>query len=209
MQIAIALYPKFTLLDAIGPFQVFVDLPDVECVLVAEHAGPVNDHSGRGALVATHTFAEVTNPDIIVVPGGAVSQTVDADDPVVQWIRGVHPHTQWTSSVCTGALFLGLAGLLDGIPATTHWAFHDRIESLGAVPTLQRVVEAGKIVTAAGVSSGIDMALVLVAKIYGDDIARAVPLAIEYAPQPPFEAGHPARVDPEIRELVRSMVAVL
>ncbi len=208
MQIALALYPQFTALDIVGPFQTLADLPGVECVFVAEEAGPVIDHTGRLSLVATATFAEVTAPDVIVVPGGFADATATADDPVVQWIRAVHPTTTWTTSVCTGSIFLALAGVLDGVDATTHWSAYDRLRALGANPTEERVVERGKIFTAAGVSSGIDMGLTLVARMFGDEVAQAIQLAIEYDPQPPFDSGAPSKVSPELMAFVGEIMGV-
>lgn len=202
MQIALCLYPKFTALDIVGPFQTLVDVPGTDVTFVAEHAGPVTDHTGRLTLLAESTFAATAAPDVIVVPGGMVAPT--ADDPVVQWVRSVHPGTAWTTSVCTGSLFLAAAGVLDGVDATGHWAAMDRLGALGACPSTQRVVERGKVITAAGVSSGIDMGLTLVARLFGDDMARAIQLAIEYDPQPPFDAGAPEKVEPDLRELVRA-----
>jgi transcriptional regulator GlxA family with amidase domain len=203
MQIALALYPGFTALDIVGPFQTLVDVPGVEACFVAEQAGPVTDHTGRLAFVATHAFADVTAPEVIVVPGGMVEPS-GSDDPTVHWIRAVHPTTTWTTSVCTGSLFLAAAGVLDGVDATGHWAAMDRLAALGACPTGARVVERGKVITAAGVSAGIDMGLTLVGRMFGDDMARAIQLAIEYDPQPPFDAGAPDKVEPELRELVRA-----
>jgi transcriptional regulator GlxA family with amidase domain len=198
MQIALALYPKFTALDIIGPFQVLADVPGHEAVFVAGEPGPVVDHTGRCPLVATATFSEVTAPDIVVVPGELFA---DRDDRVVQWLRRVHPTTTWTTSVCTGALYLAAAGILDGLDATTHWARKQQLELLGARYTEQRVVERGKVITAAGVSSGIDMALTLLDRMYGPAVAQSVQLAIEYDPQPPFDAGTPSKAPAEILEL--------
>jgi transcriptional regulator GlxA family with amidase domain len=207
MQIAFVLYPRFTALDIIGPFQTLAELPGVEGRFVADVAGPVVDHTGRLSLVATHTFAETDRPDVVVVPGGFADQTATADDPVVQWLRAVHPTTTWTTSVCTGSIFLGLAGILDGVDATTHWTSYDRLGALGACPTEQRVVERGKVITAAGVSAGIDMGLTLASRIAGEDMARFIQLAIEYDPQPPFDSGAPSKVSPEFLELARSLMA--
>ena len=203
MQIALALYPGFTALDIVGPFQTLVDVPGVEACFVAAQSGPVTDHTGRLTFLATHAFADVTAPDVIVVPGGMVEPN-GGDDPVVQWIRAVHPTTTWTTSVCTGSLFLAAAGVLDGVDATGHWAAMDRLAALGARPTGQRVVERDGVITAAGVSAGIDMGLTLLSRMFGDDMARAIQLAIEYDPQPPFDAGAPDKVEPELRELVRA-----
>ena len=203
MQIALALYPRFTALDIVGPFQTLVDVPGVDVGFVAEQVGPVTDHTGRLAIVATHAFADVTAPDVIVVPGG-MADPAGSEDPVVRWIRAVHPTTTWTTSVCTGSLFLAAADVLDGVDATGHWAAMDRLGALGACPTGERVVERGKVITAAGVSAGIDMGLTLLARMFGDDMARAIQLAIEYDPQPPFDAGAPDKVDAELRDLVRA-----
>lgn len=206
MQIALALYPGFTALDIIGPFQTFADVPGLECVFVAAEAGPVTDHTGRLQMVAAESFATVTAPEVVVVPGGMVLPAGD-DDPVVQWLRAVHPTTTWTTSVCTGSLFLGAAGILDGLDATSHWTAYEILAGYGAHPTGQRVVERGKVITAAGVSAGIDMGLTLVAKLAGDDLARAIQLAIEYDPQPPFDAGSPEKAGPDLTELMRGMMA--
>jgi transcriptional regulator GlxA family with amidase domain len=206
MQIAFALYPQFTGLDIIGPFQTLADLPGVEAVFVAEEAGPVLDHTGRLSIVATATFAEVTAPDVIVVPGGFGDRDATPDHPVAQWIRAVHPTTTWTTSVCTGSIFLALAGVLDDLDATTHWAAYGRLRALGAHPTEQRVVERGKVITAAGVSSGIDMGLGLAAKLFGDETAQIVQLAIEYDPQPPFDGGAPSKVSPELLALTAELM---
>jgi transcriptional regulator GlxA family with amidase domain len=202
MQIAFALYPKFTALDIVGPFQTLAGLPGADALFVAESAGPVIDHTGRLSITATRSFADVTAPEVIVVPGGMADAAATADDPVVQWIKAVHPTTTWTTSVCTGSIFLGLAGLLEGAPATTHWARYERLRSLGAMPTEQRVVRHGKIITAAGVSAGIDMGLTLAAELAGEEVAKVVQLAIEYDPQPPFDCGAPSKVSPEFLALV-------
>ena len=202
MQIALVLYPGFTALDIIGPFQVLADVPGLDVVFVAAEAGPVVDHTGRSPLVATKQLADVPSPDVVVVPGALEDR--EPYDDVVQWLRAVHATTTWTTSVCTGSIFLAAAGILEETDATTHWAPRDHLERLGARHTEQRVVERGKVITAAGVSSGIDMALTLVARILGPDMARAVQLAIEYDPQPPFDAGSPSKAPAELIELVRA-----
>jgi transcriptional regulator GlxA family with amidase domain len=200
MQVAFALYRGFTALDVIGPFQVLADTPGHDAVLVAAEAGPVVDHTGRAPLVAAKAFSEVPAPDIIIVPGG---RTGVLDNRLVEWIRAVHPATTWTTSVCTGSIYLATAGLLDGVDATTHWAWAERLNELGAHYLADRVVERGKIITAAGVSSGIDMALVLLDRLYGPVVAQSAQLAIEYDPQPPFDAGSPAKAPAAITDLVR------
>jgi transcriptional regulator GlxA family with amidase domain len=201
MQIALALYPKFTALDIIGPFQVLADVPGHDVVFVAGGAGPVVDHTGRCPLMATATFADVTAPDIVVVPGELFA---DWDERVVRWLRQVHPTTTWTTSVCTGSLYLAAAGILDGVDATTHWARKEQLIRLGARYSEQRVVERGKVITAAGVSSGTDMALTLLDRMYGPAVAQSVQLAIEYDPQPPFDAGSPSKAPADIIELTRA-----
>ena len=206
MQIAFVLYDRFTALDVVGPFQTLVDVPGVEACFVAERVGPVLDHTGRLSLTATASFADVTSPDVVVVPGGFADQTATPDHPVVQWLQRVHPTTTWTTSVCTGSIFLGLAGIVDGLEATCHWGAMDRLAALGARPTGRRVVRQGKVITAAGVSSGIDMGLTLVAEMFGPDMARAIQLAIEYDPQPPYDAGSPAKCPQPIYELVKAIV---
>jgi len=205
MRIALVLYPRFTALDIVGPFQALADVPGHEVEFVAGEAGPVVDHTGRCPLVATATFADVTAPDVVVVPGELFA---DWDDRVVQWLRQVHPSTTWTTSVCTGSLYLAAAGILDGLDATTHWARADQLERLGARYTAQRVVEQGKVITAAGVSSGIDMALTLLDRMYGPAIAQSVQLAIEYDPRPPFDAGSPSKAPADVVELAKAALGV-
>jgi putative intracellular protease/amidase len=201
MQIALVLYPGFTILDIIGPFQTLAEAPGHEVVWVAEAKGPVLDHTRKAPLVATHTFAEVTAPDIVVVPGGVAS---DDNKPLVAWLQSVHPTTKYTTSVCTGSIFLAAAGFLNGEPATSHWAAVDRLEKHGAKYSEQRVVQVGRVITSAGVSSGIDMGLTLLDLLHGPAMAQAIQLAIEYDPQPPFDAGSPSKAPKEIVELVQS-----
>jgi transcriptional regulator GlxA family with amidase domain len=198
--VGLVLYPRFTALDIVGPFQTLVDVPGLDVFFVATQKGPVVDHTGKLTLEATHSFDEIDSLDVLVVPGGMADRDIDANNDVVQFIKKIHPTTTWTTSVCTGSIFLAHAGVLDGLTATTHWASYDRLQSLGAIPTEQRVVTEGKIITAAGVSSGIDMGLVLVAAMEGDDMAKLIQLAIEYDPQPPFDSGAPSKVSPEFKQ---------
>jgi transcriptional regulator GlxA family with amidase domain len=208
MQIAIALYPQFTCLDAIGPYQVLQHLPGAETFFVAERAGEIADDNGALRLIVDRTFADVPASDVIVVPGGMVTRSIATPtEPIVQWIRAVDATTTWTTSVCTGSLLLGAAGLLDGLDATTHWGAYDELATFGAKPTGERVVRRGKIITAAGVSAGIDMALTLVAEMQGPEVAQAIQLAIEYDPQPPFDAGSPIKAPAEIVAFVKTLVA--
>jgi len=210
MKIAFALWDSFTLLDAIGPFQVLSALPGVEATFVAERRGGVRDHTRRTTLEATKSFDELRDPDVIVVAGGiGAERLIEAKHPIVDWIRAVHPGTAWTTSVCTGSLLLAAAGVLDGLSATCHWASYDSLRALGAKPTSQRVVFEGKIVTAAGVSSGIDMALALVQRMHGTPLAQALQLAIEYDPQPPVDAGSPEKAPPEIVAMVQGLMTQL
>jgi transcriptional regulator GlxA family with amidase domain len=207
MQVAIGLYEGFTALDFIGPYQVLVNRPDTEVVLCAAEAGIVADDTGLLKLQVDATFADVPSPDMVLVPGGFVTGRIAAEGhPIVDWVRTAHETTTWTTSVCTGALVLGAAGVLDGLPATTHWIAYEALAGYGARPTEQRVVEAGKVVTAAGVSAGIDLALTLVGRIDGPEVAMAIQLGIEYDPQPPYDAGSPSKAPAEIKQLVEALM---
>jgi putative intracellular protease/amidase len=206
MQLAIGLYDGFTALDFVGPYQVLSHVPDLDVVLCAEAAGILADDNGTLRLQIGRTFADVPTPDILLVPGGFVTRRLAAEGhPIVDWVRAAHDHTTWTTSVCTGALLLGAAGLLEGRPATTHWLAYDELRRYGAQPTEQRVVVDGKIVTGAGVSAGIDLALTLVDHLAGAETSAAIQLGIEYDPQPPHDAGAPSKADPAIRDLVRAV----
>ncbi|MFE0170745.1 DJ-1/PfpI family protein [Streptomyces sp. NPDC059002] len=198
MQIAIALYERFTALDAIGPYQTLSGLPGAETVFVAEQAGPVRDDSGSLALVADKTFAQVQRPDIVVVPGGPGQSDQMENEALLGWLRTVDATTTWTTSVCTGSLALAAAGLLKGRRATSHWLALTELDRLGVESTGERVVFDGKYVTGAGVSAGIDMGLTLAGKIAGDEHAQTVQLLTEYDPQPPYDAGSPEKAPAHI-----------
>ncbi|MBA2764469.1 MAG: DJ-1/PfpI family protein [Thermoleophilaceae bacterium] len=198
MQIAFVLYDGFTALDITGPHDVLNALPHTEPVFVAEQAGPVANESRSLSLVADRSLAEVTSPEIVVVPGGLGTRALLEHEPLLSWLREVHETTTWTTSVCTGSLLLAAAGLLDGVRATTHWLAREQLAALGAEVVAERVVEDGRIMTGAGVSSGIDMALTLVKRMYGEEAAEAVQLGIEYDPAPPVDSGSPDRARPEI-----------
>ncbi len=204
MKIAILLYEGFTALDAVGPYEVLARLPGAELAFVAARAGVVTSDTGFLKLTATAGIDDVPAADVLLVPGGPGDEAVRAHAPTLEWLRRLHAGTVWTTSVCTGALILGAAGILRGVRATTHWAFFDELASCGAEPVKARAVESGKIVTAAGVSAGIDMALRLAQRIAGDDFARAIQLGIEYDPDPPFDAGSPEKLPPEVVEAVRA-----
>ncbi len=206
MQIAIGLYPGLTMLDAIGPYQVFTAVPDLDVVLCAAERGRVSDDNGLVHLDIDYSFEDVHCPDVTLVPGGFATRRLARERaPIVDWITATHPTTTFTTSVCTGALILGAAGLLDGLDATTHWCAYDELASYGARPTQQRIVRQDRIWTAAGVSAGIDLALTLVAQSHGPEMAQAVQLGIEYDPQPPFDSGSPSKADPTIVDLVRAV----
>jgi putative intracellular protease/amidase len=207
MLITIPLYDRFTALDAVGPYEVLSRLPGADVVFVAEQAGPVRTDTRALTMVAERSLADVDACDVVVVPGGPGTREMLEPQPLHDWLRAIDATTQWTTSVCTGALLLGAAGLLDGLEATTHWSAFDTLASLGARPTERRVVPQGKVVTAAGVSAGIDMALWLAAQIAGDEVAKAIQLGIEYDPQPPFDSGSVAKASAETKELVRLATA--
>jgi putative intracellular protease/amidase len=202
MKTAILLYDRLTALDAIGPYEVLSRLPDSTLEFVGLEAGPVTTDNGMLTLLAQRAIADVTDPDIVLVPGGPGEVAARAGEQVLDWLRAVHEHSTWTTSVCTGSLILAAAGLLEGKRATSHWLALEELGRLGAQPAKERVVFDGKIVTAAGVSAGIDMALALVAKVAGERVAQAIQLGIEYDPQPPFDAGSPEKAPREIVELL-------
>ncbi|HEY2286573.1 MAG TPA: DJ-1/PfpI family protein [Streptosporangiaceae bacterium] len=204
MQIAILLYDRFTVLDAIGPYQVLSGLPGAEVIFVAERPGPVSDEVGSLVLAAPAGLADVPRPDIVVVPGGPGQNGQMQDGPVHEWLRAADQTSMWTTSVCTGSLILAAAGLLAGRRATSHWTALDELGSLGATPVSERVVFDGKYVTAAGVSAGIDMALTLAGRVAGDETAQAIQLMIEYDPQPPYDAGSPDRAPAEVLRRLRA-----
>jgi transcriptional regulator GlxA family with amidase domain len=205
VDIAIPIYDRLAALDAVGPYEVLSRLPGAKVTFVAAEPGPVKTESGMLALVAEASFADLPRPEVIVVPGGLGNRELLEKGGLLDWIRSAHETSEWTTSVCTGALLLAAAGVLDGIEATTHWLSRDELRQLGAVPVEERVVERGKVMTAAGVSAGIDMALTLVARMTNDEVAQAIQLGIEYDPQPPYDAGSPSKAPDEIVELVTTV----
>jgi putative intracellular protease/amidase len=204
MNIAIVIYDGFTALDAIGPYEVLSRIPAARVTFVATEAGPVTTDNGMLTVIAERSLEQERQPDIVLVPGGPGEIVQRAGGPVLDWLREVDRTTTWTTSVCTGSLILAAAGLLEGKRATTHWLAMDKLRELGAEPVEERVVFDGKLVTAAGVSAGIDMALTFAACIAGDTVAQAIQLGMEYDPQPPFDAGSPHKAPAEIVELLRS-----
>jgi transcriptional regulator GlxA family with amidase domain len=205
VQIAILLYDRFTALDAVGPYDVIGRLPGADLAFVAVEPGPVRTEQRTLALTADKALREVPRPDVVIVPGGFGTRDLFDDDAILGWLREAHAHSKWTTSVCTGSLLLAAAGLLDGVEAATHWLARDELAALGAIPVPDRVVQRGKILTAAGVSSGIDMALHLAALEAGEMVAQAIQLGIEYDPQPPFDAGSPEKAPAEVVEFMRTV----
>lgn len=191
-ELAILLFDRVTALDAVGPYEVLQRVPGMTVRFAAAEPGVKRTEDGSLAIVADTVLEDVPAPDMVLVPGGVGELAMREDERVLAWLRGAHETSQYTTSVCTGSLVLAAAGILQGVPATTHWLAMEHLGRLGAIPVAERVVEHGKIVTAAGVSSGIDMALLLAARIAGDDVACAIQLSIEYDPQPPFDAGSPS-----------------
>jgi putative intracellular protease/amidase len=207
MDIVIPLFDRFTALDAVGPYEVLSRLPGARVTFAAVEARPYTTETGMLTLTADAALADLPEPEVLVVPGGTGTDTAVEDEALVTWIRAAHETSTWTTSVCTGSLLLGAAGVLQGLEATTHWIDMQELERYGARPIEHRVVEQGKVITAAGVSSGIDMALTLAAHIAGEEVAKAIQLGIEYDPQPPFESGSTATASPETIALVRAVVA--
>jgi putative intracellular protease/amidase len=204
MEIAILLFDRLTALDAVGPYEVLSRIPGATVKFVAKEPEPKRTDVGSLALVADYSLDQVHSADVIVIPGGPGQTALMDDEPVLNWIRQAHETSKWTTSVCTGSLVLGAAGLLRGLKATSHWLAYDALRSLGAEAVSDRVVVEGKIITAAGVSAGLDMALTLVAIEYGDDLAQAIQLGIEYDPQPPFDAGSPEKAPDAIVKRLRN-----
>jgi putative intracellular protease/amidase len=205
MKVAILIFDRLTALDAVGPYEVLSRLPGADLRFVAKEPGAKRTDTDALALTADLGLAELPDPEIVLVPGGEGNRALLSDDDVLDWLRSAHEASDWTTSVCTGSLVLGAAGLLEGKRATSHWVYRDGLREYGAEPVDARVVEDGKVVTAAGVSSGIDMALTLAARVAGDDVAKAIQLGIEYDPEPPFDAGAPHKATPELVELIRNL----
>jgi transcriptional regulator GlxA family with amidase domain len=197
LHVAIPLFERFTALDGVGPYEVLQRIPSIDVTFIGHRRGEVRSENGMLGLTVDATFEDMPEPDIIVFPGGVGSRPLEHDDRVLEWVRKAHQTTRLTTSVCTGSLVLGAAGLLEGLTATTHWSCYAELEAHGAVPTASRVVEHldRRIITAAGVSSGIDMALRVVELVVDRTAAQAAQLMIEYDPQPPFDSGCVAKSD--------------
>jgi transcriptional regulator GlxA family with amidase domain len=205
VKIAIPIYDGFTALDAIGPYEVLRSVPGWEVEFVAKTRGEVRTDSGAVGLCADRSLAETVSADVVLVPGGEGTRALLDDRDLLGWLREIDRTTTWTTSVCTGSLLLGAAGLLERRRATSHWLFLEQLREYGADPVGGRYVEDGKVITAAGVSAGIDMALYLVGREVGPEVAQAIQLGIEYDPDPPFDAGSPEKAPPEIVEMVSAI----
>lgn len=204
LRIAVLIFDRLTALDAIGPYEVLSRLPGAELTFVAKEPGSKRTDTGALGIFADLSLRDIPDPEIVLVPGGEGNRPLMGDTEVLDWLRGAHETSTWTTSVCTGALVLGAAGILEGKRATTHWAYLDRLRELGAEPVQERVVEDGKIITGAGVSAGIDMALTLASRVAGEAVAQAIQLGIEYDPDPPFDTGSPDKAPDELVDLIRS-----
>ena len=211
MQIAIVLYPGMTALDALGPYELLKMLPGAEVRFVASEPGPVATDRGVLTIGATHAFEETPHPDVFLVPGSeANTATAMADRKLIAWIKQAHATSLWTTSVCSGALVLAAAGVLEGRPATTHWAAQPWLPLFGATPMKnERIVRSDKIWTAAGVSAGLDLALALIVEIAGQEMAEIIQLLVEYDPQPPVDSGHPAKAKPAVMAKAKAEMARL
>ncbi|MFD5243898.1 DJ-1/PfpI family protein [Amycolatopsis sp. NPDC058340] len=208
-KIGILLYDGFSLLDPTGPAEVLSRLPGATVTMIAQQRGPVRTDTGDAAVLAERSVAEVHRLDVLLVPGAGNRGTVAAmENPVLlDWIRRIHRHTTWTTSVCTGSLILGAAGLLRD-RATTYWASADYLEkTFGVRYVPERYVQVGKVVTAAGVSAGIDLAFHLASLLAGEEVARGIQLAVEYDPRPPFDSGNAAAASPELKALALKLLA--
>lgn len=208
MEVAIALFDRLTALDAIGPYEVLQRLPEVEIKFVGREKGEVRTDNGFLGLTVDYTFDEVSHPEVLLVPGGIGTRALVRDEAMLGWIRTAHETSRYTTSVCTGSLLLAAAGILDGLDATTHFAARHILAKYGANPVEDRVVRRGKIITAAGVSSGIDMALELAELLTDATTAKALQLMIEYDPQPPHDAGALHKVDSAVLARVQELAAI-
>lgn len=206
-QIAIVLYPGFTALDFIGPYEVLRNLPGAEVRFVWHEPGPIVADSGVLVVGATHSFDETPAPDVILVAGGMSTPQHARDEKVLDWVRRTHQTAAWTTSVCSGSLILAAAGVLKGRRATSHWMVVPMLRTFGVTPVNdERIVQEGRIVTAAGVSAGIDLGLWLAGQLAGEAQAKAIQLAIEYDPQPPFDSGHVSKASAVTRASATAML---
>jgi transcriptional regulator GlxA family with amidase domain len=204
MDIVVFVFDRLTALDAVGPYESLSRLPGARVRFVGKTVGPMRTDNGMLALHADEAIADVDRADLLLVPGGWGTRTLEKDEEVLDWVRRIDATTTRTTSVCTGSLVLGAAGLLEGKRATSHWAILPRLTEYGAEPVSERIVRDGKTITAAGVSAGIDMGLSIVAELAGPELAQAVQLGIEYDPQPPFDVGSVEKAPPKLVEVLRA-----
>ncbi|KTD67054.1 4-methyl-5(B-hydroxyethyl)-thiazole monophosphate biosynthesis enzyme [Legionella steelei] len=202
LHITFLFYDGMTALDAIGPYEVLSRLPEVVVQRVGLNHGPIRTCSGL-TLIAEHALTDIAHTDVLLIPGAGNATALRDCPEILTWIKKIHEHSLWTTSVCTGSLILGAAGVLSGVKATTHWAVMNRLSHWGAIPTSKRFVEDGKIMTAAGVSAGIDMALYLAAKLTNENVAQSLQLGLEYDPEPPFNSGSPDKAPEELVQSLR------
>ncbi|OBK82315.1 glutamine amidotransferase [Mycolicibacter heraklionensis] len=208
MQIAIVLYPGFTSLDFIGPYEVLRWLPDAQVRFVWHEPGPITADSGVLVVGATHSFDETPSPDVILIPGGMTTMEHARDEKLLDWVRAAHRTATWTASVCSGSVVLGAAGLLTGKRATSHWMALPALKTFGATAVGdERIVHEGDIVTCAGVSAGIDLGLWLAGQIGGEGRAKAIQLSMEYDPQPPFDSGHTSKASVQTKAAATALMA--
>lgn len=208
MQIAIVLYPGFTSLDFIGPYEVLRWLPDAQVRFVWREPGPITADSGVLVVGATHSFDETPTPDVILIPGGMTTIEHARDEKLLDWVRAAHRTATWTASVCSGSVILGAAGLLTGRRATSHWMALAALKTFGATAVGdERIVHEGDIVTCAGVSAGIDLGLWLAGQIGGEGRAKAIQLSMEYDPQPPFDSGHTSKASAQTKAAATALMA--
>lgn len=208
MQIAVLLYPGFTALDFIGPYESLRNLPDAEVRFVWHETGPIAADSGVLLVGATHTLDETPSPDIVLVPGGPGGMEHARDERVLEWLRRAHETSTWTTSVCSGSVLLAAAGILEGRRATSHWICLPMLKAFGVTPVGdERIVHEGKVVTAAGVSAGLDMGLWLAGQVAGDAKAKAIQLVIEYDPQPPFDSGHMSKASASTKAMATAALS--
>jgi putative intracellular protease/amidase len=204
VQIAIPLFDRFTALDAVGPYQVLSAIPGATVRFLGPEAGPVRTDNRMLTVLVDERWEDLAQPDVLVVPGGIGTRALLRDERLLDWVRGAHESSRYTTSVCTGSLVLAAAGVLDGLDATTNWVERELLAELGAHPVTDRVVEQGRVITSAGVTAGIDMALRLTELLSSTEVAQAIQLGLEYDPQPPFDAGSPEKAPAEIVALVRA-----
>ncbi|HEY3997203.1 MAG TPA: DJ-1/PfpI family protein [Mycobacterium sp.] len=207
-QIAIVTYPGFTALDMIGPYEVLRNLSDAEVRFVWHESGPITADSGVLIIGATHSLGQTPSPDVVLVPGGPSTPVHARDDVLLDWLRRAHQTASWTTSVCSGSVILAAAGLLNGKRATSHWLTIPALKAFGAVPVAdERIVQQGNIVTSAGVSAGLDLALWLAGQIGGETRAKAIQLALEYDPQPPFDSGHTSKASARTKAAATALLS--